>query len=313
VSAQVLSGTAFAVAPGLLITNHHIIAGCNSVDVFAVDGRRTGAVVDADEQLDLALLRVNGLKGAIARLRSPRNIRLGEPVMVFGFPLAGSLSSTGNFTSGLVSSLRGLRDAAGELQITAPVQPGNSGGPLMDASGLIIGVVQAKLDALRTAIATGDIPQNVNFAISLEVLVDFLAKNRVPFSDGRVAAPLDVAGVAELAQTFTYRVECWAKSQQVESVPSIKHGPLPTCPGSYDRATWTNCVGTIVWGVGATYFGEFKDGIVSGQGSDTYPDGRKYVGEFTNGARDGRGTEYNADGSVLQAGIWEKGKFVSSR
>ena len=120
VSAQVLSGSAFTVAPGLLITNHHVVAGCSTVDVFAVDGRRTGVVLDADEQLDLALLSVNGLRGAGARLRSPRNVRLGEPVMVFGFPLTGSLSSTGNFTSGLVSGLRGLRDAAGELQITAP-------------------------------------------------------------------------------------------------------------------------------------------------------------------------------------------------
>ena len=174
--AQVSSGTAFSVAPELLITNQHVIDGCSSVEIISRDGRRTGSVVDADAQIDLALLRVTGIKGATARLRSPRNVRLGESVMVFGFPLAGSLSSGGNFTSGHVSALRGLKDAAGELQITAPVQQGNSGGPLMDASGLVIGVVQAKLDALRSAISTGDIPQNVNFAISLEVLADFLAK-----------------------------------------------------------------------------------------------------------------------------------------
>ena len=57
----------------------------------------------------------------------------------------------------------------------------------MDVSGLVIGVVQAKLDALRSAIATGDIPQNINFAISLEVLADFLVKNRVMFSEGAVS------------------------------------------------------------------------------------------------------------------------------
>ena len=107
VAAQVSSGTAFAVAPGLLITNQHVIDGCSSVDVIAADGRRTGSIVDADDRIDLALLRVNGLKGTTARLRSPRNVRLGESVMVFGFPLAGSLSSSGNFTSGLVSALRG--------------------------------------------------------------------------------------------------------------------------------------------------------------------------------------------------------------
>ena len=94
VGAQVSSGTAFAVAPGLLITNGHVIAGCSSIDVVAADGRHTASIVDADQLRDLALLRVNGLEGTTARLRSPQNIRLGESVMVFGFPLAGSLSSS---------------------------------------------------------------------------------------------------------------------------------------------------------------------------------------------------------------------------
>lgn len=93
VAAQVSSGTAFAVAPGLLITNQHVVAGCSFIEVIAADGRRTGSVVDADTQIDLALLRVSGIKGTTARLRNPRNVRLGESVMVFGFPLAGSLTS----------------------------------------------------------------------------------------------------------------------------------------------------------------------------------------------------------------------------
>jgi Trypsin-like peptidase domain len=222
VAAQVSSGTAFAVARGLLITNQHVIAGCRSVDVIAADSRRSGSIVEADDQIDLALLRVSGITGATARLRSPRTVRLGEPVMVFGFPLTGSLSSSGNFTAGLVSALRGLNDAAGELQITAPVQPGNSGGPLMDANGLVIGVVQAKLDAIRAAMATGDIPQNVNFAISLDVLAKFLAKNRVAFRDGAISAPLDTARVAELAQSFTYRVECQRRFKSQE--PEVMRG-----------------------------------------------------------------------------------------
>jgi hypothetical protein len=257
--------------------------------------------------------------------------------MVFGFPLAGSLTSSGNFTSGLVSGLRGLRDAAGELQITAPVQPGNSGGPLMDASGLVIGVVQAKLDAIRSAIVTGDIPQNVNFAISLEVLADFLARNKVSFRDGAISAPLDTARVAELAQSFTYRVECRGRSQHVETSPSMKQGRLPPCPWArHDAATWTNCVGEWTFLGGAKYVGEFKDGkrngqgtltlpngekyvgafrdgVRHGQGTYTWPDGRKYVGEYKDGMYNGQGTEYSADGTILQSGIWENGVFVRGR
>jgi hypothetical protein len=193
------------------------------LSIVAADGRRTGSIVDSDKRIDLALLRVSGIKGETARLRSPRNVRLGEPVMVFGFPLAGALSSGGNFTSGLVSALQGLKDASGELQITAPVQPGNSGGPLLDANGLVIGVVQAKLDAIRMARATGDIPQNVNFVISLEVLANFLTKNKVGFREGTFSTALDTAQVAQVAQRFTYRIEC-NRSQQARSVspPNIR-------------------------------------------------------------------------------------------
>jgi hypothetical protein len=295
-AAQVSSGTAFAVAPGFLVTNHHVIAGCTSVDVVAADGRRTGSIVNSDSQMDLALLRVAGIKGTAARLRTPRHVRLGESVMVFGFPLTGSLSSGGNFTSGIVSALRGLKDAAGEIQITAPVQPGNSGGPLLDTSGLVVGVVQAKLDALRTAIVTGDIPQNVNFAVSLRVLTDFLTKNGVAFRDGMSSEKLDTAGVAAVAQGFTYRIECRGGSRQANASPSANPRRLPVCPGSYDAATWTNCVGEIVLPDGENYVGEFKDGWRSGQGVNTWPDGDKYVGEYKDGKRNGRGTQTRLSG-----------------
>ena len=97
------------------------------------------------------------------------------------------------------------------------------------------------MNALRTAIATGDIPQNVNFAISLEALADFLVKNRVSFREAAVSAPLDTAQVAELAQSFTYRVECRNGSQQAgAAAPAINKGVLPPCPGQYNPAIWTN-------------------------------------------------------------------------
>jgi serine protease Do len=178
---QTGTGTAFMVAPDQLVTNRHVVENCASVEVFTADGKRPAQILVADASVDLALLRVPGLRGTPVKLRNSRSIRLGETVFVFGFPLSGSLTSGGNFTSGLVSGLRGLHDAPGEVQITAPVQPGNSGGPLLDASGQVIGVVKAKLDAMKAAKAIGDIPQNVNFAISAPTLADFLNRNRIGF------------------------------------------------------------------------------------------------------------------------------------
>ena len=217
------SGTAFVVAPGLLVTNHHVIEGCGAIEVIASDGRRPATVVDSVQQIDLALLRVYGLRGGVAALRTQSPALLGESATVFGFPLGGALSSTGNFTTGVVSSLRGLRDAAGEIQITAPVQPGNSGGPVLDRAGSVIGVVQGKLDALRAVRATGDIPQNVNFAVSLDVLADFLAKNNVSFKPADRQAALETTQVAEMAQTFTYKISCTA-------APRTATAPRPQAP-----------------------------------------------------------------------------------
>lgn len=202
------SGTGFTVAPGHIVTNQHVVAGCTRVDVVSADGRRTGMVVDSDELVDLALVRTTGLGGNIASLRRPGSVRLGEPAYAFGFPLAGLLSDSGNFTNGVVSSLRGLRESASEIQITTPVQPGNSGGAVIDASGQVIGVVVSKLDATAVSRATGDIPQNVNFAVSMQTLVDFLSRNRVPVRTAERTSPVDTAQIAELARSFTHRIVC---------------------------------------------------------------------------------------------------------
>jgi len=93
--------------------------------------------------------------------------------------------------------------------MTAPVQPGNSGGPLLDQSGNVVGVVVAKLDALKIARATGDIPQNVNFAIKGTVVQTFLEANGVQFASAPSSGNLDPTLVAEWATKSTVVVECW--------------------------------------------------------------------------------------------------------
>src|SRR6266478_224338 len=99
---------------------------------------------------------------AIARLRGGRGPRVGESVVAVGFPLTGLLSSDPIVTTGIISALSGLRNDRRRIQITAPVQPGNSGGPLLGENGSVVGVVVGKLDALKMVKVTGDIPQNVN-------------------------------------------------------------------------------------------------------------------------------------------------------
>ena len=350
------TGTAFLVAPDLLVTNRHVIQSCAAVDVYTAEGKRPAQVQVADAAVDLALLRVPGLRGTPVKLRTPRSIRLGETVFVFGFPLSGSLTSGGNFTSGLVSGLRGLHDAPGDIQITAPVQPGNSGGPLLDAAGQVIGVVKAKLDAMKAAKAIGDIPQNVNFAISAPILVDFLVRQRVGFGNGSVnptTAPIDTAQVAELAQGFTFRVECGGRGTSPTVVSGTngsaiannatppgdsalpkRAGPMLACQGPV--LAWTDCFGGVDLPDGSKYVGEFKDGKYHGQGTYLFADGRRYVGELKDGKRSGQGvfmlldgtryigeykddkwngvgSVYSASGQVLQAGTYDDNRLVRGK
>ncbi len=144
-----------------------------------------------------------------AAFRGGRGVRAGEDVVVTGFPLHGLLSSDLNVTNGIVSALAGPGNNRRLIQITAPVQRGNRGGPVLDQSGHVVGVVVARLDALKLVQRTGKLPQNVNFAISEGTARAFLDANNVPYEVEPSDKPLPSADIAAKARHFTVRVECW--------------------------------------------------------------------------------------------------------
>ena len=128
--------------------------------------------------------------------------------------IAGSVSQVGawggNTTVGNVTALAGLGDDSGYIQISAAVQPGNSGGPAIDEAGRLMGVVVAKLNALAIARLTGDIPQNVNFAIKVATLVSFLEAHGIGYTPADVAArELTVTQRAERAEASSIQIACW--------------------------------------------------------------------------------------------------------
>ena len=153
-------------------------------------------IVATDLQIDLALLKISGVPLTPATFRQGRGIRPGDPVVDVGFPLQGILTSDLNVTTGNVSALAGPGNDRRLMQVTAPVQPGNSGGPLLDLSGNIVGVVVSKLDAEKLAELTGDIPQNVNFVISAGVARAFLDAYGVPLLNVAIAVLRAPAGTA---------------------------------------------------------------------------------------------------------------------
>jgi S1-C subfamily serine protease len=203
--------TGFAISPeGHVLTAHHGVGECREVKVAEADGAfATATVVARDRQNDIAVLKLPHRLAQVATLRDTPSVRTGESVVAVGYPLANMISSNATVTTGSVSALSGVGDDSRFIQFSAPVQPGNSGGPLLDAGGNVAALVESKLNALRVAMATGDIPQNVNFGVKTSVLRIFLDTNGIPYRTGALTRDLRPAEVAEAARRFTVLIECW--------------------------------------------------------------------------------------------------------
>lgn len=203
----VSSGTGFFVAADRLLTNAHVVAGCEKVNVL-IDGKGVeGVVRGRDTTNDLAIVETNDYRSATFAKMRP-GVRLGEDVAAFGFPLSGELASSGNFTRGAVTATAGLRDDIAHLQTDAAVQPGNSGGPLIDVYGNVVGVVDSKLNSLVATVANNDIPQNVNFAIKASMATMFLEAQSIPFEMGSVGTPVSWPDLADRAKAIAAEITC---------------------------------------------------------------------------------------------------------
>jgi S1-C subfamily serine protease len=170
--------------------------------------RTQGRLVVSDGTNDLAVANFPLPRTKVASFSDTVKSRPGDDLVVFGYPLLGLLSSSGNLTRGSLTAMAGVQDDVRYMQISAPVQPGNSGGPVLDMGGEVIGVVTYKLDALETMKAAGDIPQNVNFALKASILRLFPDSHSIPYSVSDHSVSLGAAEVGDLSEQFTGIVVC---------------------------------------------------------------------------------------------------------
>ena len=199
-------GTGFVVSSqGHILTNNHVVAGCRALTTR--EGKPLH-VLSRNASSDLALLQADFAPSSVAVFRAGPSPKLGDSVVAFGFPLPGLLSSDGNVSAGILSATSGLQNDVRFVQISAPVQPGNSGGPLFDTSGHVIGVVVAKLDAIRVAQATGDVPQNVNFAVHWSEVRAFLEEAGVPYQKETSQHATSTRNIAAAATRIAVQIEC---------------------------------------------------------------------------------------------------------
>jgi uncharacterized protein len=182
-SRKISSGSGVVInKAGDILTNNHVVASCGAVQVRLAGGSPIKAEVIANDKTnDLSVLKPVTPIGMPASFRDGKSIRQGDPVVLAGFPLNGLLSTDLNVTSGSVSALSGLKDDTRMLQFTAPIQSGNSGGPLLDQGGEVVGIAQSMLNGVALTVATGAVSQNANFAIKDSVATTFLDSKGIAY------------------------------------------------------------------------------------------------------------------------------------
>ena len=223
------SGSGFFVSKmGHVITNAHVVKGCNRVTVGDNANKQVPAeIINTDRSNDLALLKLSSLDMASAESKSliqklsivviplaskgllrSEDVRLGEKVLVAGFPFGDFFSNSIKVTTGVVSATRGPGDDSGQFQLDAAIQPGNSGGPIYDSSGNIVGVVISQLDKRKVEKAIGSLPENVNFGIKASTVRQFLTSSGLPSKKSERTEEKSTEQLAEIAKNQALMVIC---------------------------------------------------------------------------------------------------------
>ena len=164
------TGTGFIISSnGYLLTNYHVVKGAKEIKIKSASGEEINAVlIMKDASNDIAVLKINEAPANIEtnmHLGDSSKVKAGDKVFTIGYPFSNILGKQARYTEGTISSLFGIQDDPRWFQISVPIQPGNSGAPLFNEKGEIIGIVVASLDAKNVFEITGAFPQNISFAI----------------------------------------------------------------------------------------------------------------------------------------------------
>ena len=190
------SGTGFFVSKeGHVISNNHVVGICRKV-VSKINGdNKFFKVLKTDEVNDLGLIKSDYINPDFLSIKSS-GAEYGEDIVAFGYPLADALSTSVKLTRGIVSSLSGPGNNYSEIQIDAAIQPGNSGGPVLNMEGQVVGVASSGLNKIYMLEKAEYIPENVNFAVASPTLTNFLKANGIPISN----KSYDIQNTKELAK-----------------------------------------------------------------------------------------------------------------
>lgn len=202
------SGTGFALKDGYIVTNYHVIDNAKSITIQGIKGNSNipynAKVVGVDKTNDLALLKISDTSfsgfGSIPYSVSSNTSEVGEEIFVLGYPLTSTMGDEIKLTTGVISSKTGFQGDVALYQISAPIQPGNSGGPLFDKKGNVIGIVSAKHSGA----------ENVGYAIKtiyLRNLVESCTSASIIPTINTISS-LPLTGKVKSERDFVFYIKC---------------------------------------------------------------------------------------------------------
>ena len=199
-SVDVATGSCFAIRPdGWLVTASHVVDDGGKLEVQFGGLSAPARVILRDGENDLALLKVDVPTPDFLGVSGDSQIEIGRKVYTLGYPAVGFLSQDIRFTEGSISAVRAFEGNETMFQVSVPVQPGNSGGPLIDEErGLVIGVVVAKASAQAFLRAVGTLPENVSFAVDSDQLRSLLRRAGIEPGETTSTSPTEAAKATHL-------------------------------------------------------------------------------------------------------------------
>ena len=215
------SGSGFIVSKlGHIITNNHVINGCSDLKIIWQGKKFSGTILHKDKVNDLALIKADFMPSLVFAI-SNKDAELIQDIYVAGYPFGNQISNSIKVTKGIVSSLSGIADNSSHIQIDAALQSGNSGGPIVDDKGNIVGVAVAKLDWAYMVKRFGQLPEDTNFAIKSSVLRSFMKSVGLNIIEGN-KENVSIKVLANKLSKATILVSCFMTYAQIEQLKESK-------------------------------------------------------------------------------------------
>lgn len=192
------TGTGFAISSiGILVTAYHVVEGATNIEVkFAGERWMPAMLVRYSRSTDVAILQIENTLSTCLSLKSANTLRVGDFVFTMGFPVVELLGTEAKYTDGKISSLSGVEREDSLMQITVPIQPGNSGGPLVTSDGYVVGLITSTTAVKYFYAITETLPQNINWAVKSDYILPLLREGDLECSETKIANPVQIVSKA---------------------------------------------------------------------------------------------------------------------